>query len=185
MFNTTLGSAFDPVAGPFTFLDATMRVLPLLAKAKKLECFLDRYLNDTLALCPREDGQRERFTLWSADPDYAYVYVTITDLGDVTSTTNNVGDWADLELSFLVPVKRQRQTNVAKEDSWQTVGVGLVPAFTYVDNTIAAVARSEVLGIPTTKARFPETPKMWLAGRRAGRPAEAADDRRRGSTGDR
>jgi hypothetical protein len=162
-FNTTLSSTIDSVAGPFVFTEASVRVLPLLARRKKLERFLDECLNE--ALTDVDEGTaRERFSLWSGDTDDAYVYLTVTNIGEVTSTTNNIGDWADFELAFLVPVKRERQ-NVAHAE-WELCGVGLVPAFTFVDNTIAATARSEVLGIPTTRANFVLPESVWMdAGR--------------------
>ena len=86
----------------------------------------------------------------------------MTDIGDVTSTTNNIGDWADFELAFLVPVKRERYS--APDAKPELCGVGLVPAFTFVDNTIAAAARSEVLGIPTTRATFVKPQNVWMDG---------------------
>ncbi len=126
---------------------------------EKLTQFLDEYLNEPLADVG-SDSARERFRLWSADADHAYVYLTVTDIGDVTSTTNNIGDWADCELAFLVPVKRERQ-NVAN-GTWELCGVGLVPVFTFVDNTVAAAARSEVLGISTTRATFVRPQNVWF-----------------------
>jgi hypothetical protein len=157
-FNTTLSSTIDSVAGPFVFTEASIRVLPLLASRRKLEQVLDEYFNEPLKDVGR-GSPRERFSLWSADTDDAYVYLTVTNIGEVTSTTNNIGDWADFELAFLVPVKHERQ-NAANE--WELRGVGLVPAFTFVDNTIAATARSEVLGIPTTRANFVKPESVWM-----------------------
>jgi hypothetical protein len=154
-FNTTLGDPVDSVAGPFTFIDVTCRVLPLLANAETLQCYLDGYLNEQLELFRRKDGSTDRFELWKAkNSPYAYVYAAIIDLGDVTSLDNNVGDWGNIELTFVVPVKRYRHGEL--------VGVGLVPVFSYVDTTIAAIGRTEVLGIPTTQAEFPEPENLWL-----------------------
>jgi hypothetical protein len=161
-FNTTLSSTIDSVAGPFVFTEASIRVLPLLASREKLERLLDAYLNEPLTSVDRGTA-RERFTLWSADTDVAYVYLTVTNIGGVTSTRNNIGDWADFELAFLVPVKHEREV---RSGEWELLGVGLVPAFTFVDNTIAATARSEVLGIPTTRANFVKPESVWMdAGR--------------------
>jgi hypothetical protein len=164
-FNTTLGASIPAVAGPFTFSDTTIRVLPLLAKREKLEKFLDEYLNHQLAPAKQE------FRLWGGDmpgypdkpdkskkdekSDYAYVYLTATSFGDMTSETNNIGDWAKYELAFLVPVQRWHDGQLA--------GVGLVPAFTYVDKTTAAVSRSEVTGIPTSRAGFTLPEATWMS----------------------
>ena len=156
LYNTALGASTRPVAGPFRFSGTTIRVLPLLAERRKLETFLDEYLNDPL------QPAGERFRLWAPDPGespYAYVYMTATSFGDVTSGTDNVGDWADRELALLVPVRRERRT----PRGWELTGVGVVPAFTYVNNGTAAIAGSEVLGIPTTPATFIETESSWMS----------------------
>src|SRR6185369_13893498 len=80
-------------------------------------------------------------------------------LGDVTSGTNNVGDWAKYELSFLIPVKWEKEH---EDGRWTVKGVGLFPAFSFVDNAPAAVSRSEVLGIPTNRAAFVSPENVWL-----------------------
>jgi hypothetical protein len=59
----------------------------------------------------------------------------------------------------MIPVKRQRWVDGA----WQLAGVGLVPAFTYVDNIAAAMSGSEVLGIPTMHAIFEEAESSWMS----------------------
>ena len=85
--------------------------------------------------------------------------MTTSSFGDVTSKTNNIGDWAKYELSFLIPVKWEREVTPNK---WACEGLGLVPAFTFVDGTIAAISRTEVLGIPTLHAKFVKPPSVWL-----------------------
>jgi hypothetical protein len=150
LFNTTLGSVVDEVAGPYEFTKTTIRVLPLMANAEKLRQFVDQYLNEALESFPNSG----EFSLWgpSGSP-YAYVYMTVTDIGGVVSDTNNIGDWANFELMFLIPVKFQRGTQF---------GVGLLPAFTFVDGAIAAVARSEVLGIRAEPATFRLPDTTWV-----------------------
>ncbi len=155
-YNSTLGPSAKPIAGPFRFSGTTVRVMPLLAKRASLVKFVKEYLNDLL------DGDTpEHFEVWSPEcDDEAYVYMTATSIDYVTSRTNNVGDWADTELSFLIPVKRY---TTDPSGARQLRGVGLVPAFTYVDNVTAALAGSEVLGIPTTSARFIEAESSWMS----------------------
>jgi hypothetical protein len=41
--------------------------------------------------------------------------------------------------------------------------VGLVPAYTYVDNVAAAISGTEVLGIPTIGAAFDEAESSWMS----------------------
>ncbi|MEP6733534.1 MAG: hypothetical protein ABJE10_23010 [bacterium] len=157
LYNSALGPSSKPVAGPFRFAGTTIRVLPLLATRATVEKYLEEYLNEPLA------SAKERFTLWCPDDPsemHAHVYLTATSFGDVTSGTNNVGDWADREMAFLIPVKREREVG---KDKWELVGVGLVPAYTYVDNVTAAISGSEVLGIPTTGARFGEAESSWMS----------------------
>jgi hypothetical protein len=159
LFNTTVGSAVDSVAGPFQFSGTTIRVMPLIARRAALRVFLKQYLNDNV------EGARERYELWDAPPrpgkndEFAYVYMTASSFGDVTSKTNNVGDWAEYELAFMIPVRRMTFDGTV----WTTCGVGVVPAFTYVDGTTAAVARTEVLGIPTSRAVFTRPESAWMA----------------------
>ena len=173
LFNTTLGSSVDAITGPFQFSGTTIRVLPLLAYRRTLECYLKRYLNDAL------DGAGARLRLWappSTNPQdddaciddkdpardgYAYVYLMATSFENVTSKTNNIGDWAKFELAFLVPVRWECQKPGTQK--WELEGVGLVPAYTFVDDITAAVARAEVLGIPTTRATFVQPESAWMS----------------------
>jgi hypothetical protein len=153
LYNSTLGSSAKPIAGPFRFSGTTIRVMPLLARRAKIDAYLDEYLNTPLA------PAGERFCLWAPviDTELATVYLTATSFGDVTSGTNNVGDWADREMAFLIPVKREREV---AEGTWELVGVGLVPAYTYVDNVTAAISgarcsafRPRALGSTKPRAR--------------------------------
>ena len=93
--------------------------------------------------------------------DHAYVYLAATSFGAVTSGTNNVGDWAKYELSFLVPVAWERQDATGQ---WLTEGVGVVPAYFFVDDSIAAISRYEVQGIAARTANFLRPESVWLTG---------------------
>jgi hypothetical protein len=119
------------------------------------------------------------------DAEFAYVYLTCSSFDSVTSKNDNVGDWAKFELSFMIPVKWQRMlraywiddvlqkkdwSEIKDEDRkkaiehpcWETVGVGLVPAFTFADNTITAISRVEIQGIATGRANFVRPESVWL-----------------------
>ncbi|HSH74086.1 MAG TPA: hypothetical protein VLA09_00165, partial [Longimicrobiales bacterium] len=178
-FNTALGASNRTIAGPFRFSETTVRVLPLLAYRDKLEKFVDDFLNEALGGGPGQDGERLR--LWAAADDdarrtaggedvdsergaaprFAYVYLVVTSIGDVTSGTDNIGDWADYELSLCVPVLREYWK--AGEPEPELRGAGLVQAFTFVDNPTATAAASEVLGIPTSNARFTLPEEQWMS----------------------
>lgn len=164
LYNSALGVNNGTVSGPYNFTDSTMRVLPLLANADVLELFIDEYLNEPL------DGTDPalRFALWRDDAETpmdrqdcsATVYLVITDFGQVTSATDNIGDWAGQDAVFYVPVrllKRNTETNEEELDS-----VGLVPIFTYVSDTTSVIADTEVLGWPTTMGDFEMPEDPWL-----------------------
>jgi hypothetical protein len=157
-FNTAVTSAVeDANVGPFEFTGTTIRVLPLLARRQALQEFLQRSIND--AIGDKRSPDRYQLSVWCRqDSEYAYVYMTVSSFGGVTSKTNNIGDWAKYELSFLIPVKWESEQSGA----FKLEGVGLVPAFTFVEGTIAAISRNEVLGIPTLHARFVRPSSVWL-----------------------
>ena len=173
-YNTALASAVEAISGPFEFTDATIRVMPLLALRARLQAFLDSSINDALAdpvLRPDGGAERVRLRVWCRPAaqvnkgppiggDHAYVYLAATSFGGVTSGTNNVGDWAKYELSFLVPVAWERQNATGQ---WQTEGVGVVPAFFFVDDSMAAISRYEVQGIDARTANFMRPESVWLS----------------------
>jgi hypothetical protein len=121
---------------------------------------------------PQAEGTENiRFTLWNRESnpenrelpeveDLAYVYLMITSFGSITSTTNNVGDWTNYQLSFMIPVQFERKN---EKGEWELVGVGLVPAFSFVDNCIAAIARGEVQGFEAVVANFVRPSSEWLS----------------------
>ncbi len=111
-----------------------------------------------------------RFSVWAHPParsslrdpvesDTAYVYLTATSFGGVKSKTNNVGNWAKYELSFLIPVYWERLV----EGQWTIIGVGVVPAYSFVDDCIAAISRIEVQGLDVMTANFVRPESVWLS----------------------
>lgn len=178
-FNTLLASAVEAITGPFTYAGTTVRVLPLLAHRHLLQAHLDTAINRALAHDPvlHADGRAERLrlTVWARPPapvnrfapiggEHAYVYLTATTFGSVSSDSNNIGDWAKDEVAFLVPVKFEREV----DGDWVVEGVGVVPAFFFVDDCMAAVSRYEVQGIDARTATFERPENAWLAPGAAG-----------------
>jgi hypothetical protein len=176
-YNCTVTTAIDDIAGPFEFSDATVRVLPLLAERDTLQKFVDDYINDSLdpanSQMTRMDGAEEqlRFRVWARPPargtarklaeeDLAYVYIMVSSFGSVMSLTNNVGDWTKYQLSFMIPVEFQRRRG---PNQWEMVAMGMVPAFSFVDNCTAAIARLEVQGFQATVANFLKPESVWLS----------------------
>jgi hypothetical protein len=149
LYNTTTGAAVQVVTGPFVFPEVTLRVLPLLAQRAALQALIDECLNDPLG---DTSPIGERFDVWSetgADDLNAYVYLVATDWGKVYSETNDVGDWAEMGLTFYVPIKRLVDGQLQ---------VGLFPALTFADGTTQACTFSELYGIPAVEAKFMSPP---------------------------
>jgi hypothetical protein len=183
-FNSTVTTVIDDIAGPFELSDTTVRVLPLLAEKKTLQAFLDKFMNSPLQDPIQSEGGEEehiRFRVWQRDlqpteskavdhEGVAYVYLMATSFGSIMSTTNNVGDWTKYQLSFMIPVRFERLvpnkrqvTQGQQEKEWELVSVGLVPAFSFVDNCTAAIARLEVQGFEATVANFFKPESVWLS----------------------
>ena len=158
-YNGTLAASAPTVAGPFVYEDAAVRVLPLLAEKEKLATFIDSFFNEALV------GSGFEFELWSSEAPcsirdsnsatLAYVYLTVTSFGSMISETNNIGSWAHTEVRISVPV-RWRNTGTG---AW---GVGLVPAFSFVDSATAAISAGEITGIPATMARLELPDVDWM-----------------------
>ncbi len=184
-YNASASTGVGAITGPFSFTGTTIRVMPLLADLAVLQGFLDGYLNDPLK-CPIADEhgkvEKVRFTVWARPPmpvfeggvalggGYAYVYLTASSFAAVTSGTNNVGDWAKYELSFMIPVKWERWNPDAwnpekgEKGVWEIAGVGMVPGMSLMDDDVAAYSRLEVQGIAADVANFVRPESVWLSG---------------------
>jgi hypothetical protein len=193
-FNNTISTAIEAISGPFQFTGTTIRVVPLLANKAILQNFVDETLNKPLQdPIVQKDGTpaeyKVRFELWARGKqavnagnafggDFAYVYLTASSFGNVISETDNVGDWAQYELTFMIPVKWQRMRiddptlQSAGSGEWETIGVGLVPAFTLADNCITAISRLEIQGIASTTANFVRPESVWLGEEDQGSPRQ-------------
>jgi hypothetical protein len=146
-YNTALGAATQPVAGPFEFPDVTLQVYPLLADRKKLDGFLAQYLNEPLT------GTGLRFEPFG---DYVYLLVNVTgdQLGTMWSSTNDIGWWAEREVSFYVPVKWFRDGVL--------VSTAMVAPFVYANNGRAVITDREVNGRPSVVATIESPRDAWL-----------------------
>ncbi|MET0285353.1 MAG: hypothetical protein ABW352_12815 [Polyangiales bacterium] len=147
-FNTVTGASSPVMTGPFEFASATFTVYPLLARVQALQATLDVTLNTPL----RETG--ERFEPWhAAGEEHAYVYLAVLDAGEVASSSNSLGNWGALSLTFYVPVKRMRHGEL--------VGVGLVPVLCFASGTTQACTLAELYGIPAVEASFVRRAHAW------------------------
>lgn len=146
-YNTALGAATQPVAGPFEFPDVTLQVYPLQAERARLDDCLEQYLNGPLA------GTGLRFEPFGS---FVYLLVSVTgdQLGTMWSTANNIGWWAEREVSFCVPVKCYRDGEL--------VSVGMVAPFIYASNGRAVITDREVNGRPSVEASIDSPRDPWL-----------------------
>jgi hypothetical protein len=148
LYNTAQGAATQPVTGPFHFPDVTMQVYPLLADRSTLDHFLDRYMND-----PLKGSQCCFKTLGS----YVYLVVSVCghQHGAMWSDSNNIGRWAEREVTFCVPVKWY--------DGEKLVSVGMIEPFVYANNDRAVTTDREISGRPSVKATIDSPKDAWLS----------------------
>ncbi|HRI65561.1 MAG TPA: hypothetical protein PK156_15035 [Polyangium sp.] len=159
LYNTTLGLYTQEMTGPYE-MSGTVRVLPLLAKKSVVQSFLDSCYNVPMNI-ETPNPIHWRFDVWGTpDPrdDYVYVYLVATSYESVTSLSNNVGDWASEDVTFMVPVQLRQLVG----DEWAVRSSGLVPAFTFVDNAITTVTISEVQGVPSSLSTIIHPPSSWM-----------------------
>lgn len=152
LYNTARGAAGAEITGPFTFPSATLRVMPLLADEEKLAAFLRDYLGEALSA-----GGDVEVLPWGR-----FVYLVASSYEEMSSTTNDIGWWADRDLVFYVPARVVRRGELLK--------VVLVPAYAYASSATAALTGAEVSGMPTAKATLDSPSNPWMAdeGPRAG-----------------
>jgi hypothetical protein len=147
-YNTTRGAATQPISGPFRFPDVTVQVYPLLADPARLVTLLDRYLNQPIV------GSGLRF-----ETAGSYVYLLVNhfgeQLGSMWSESNNIGWWADREVSFCVPVKWFHNDEL--------VGLALTCPFVFANSGRAAITDREVNGRPTVRARIDSPADVWMS----------------------
>lgn len=165
-YTTVTGAAGQEVAGPFDFPDSTLRVLPLLAQEDKLKKLARDLFNVPLK------AEAIRLEPWGR-----YVYMIVGSHNGVSSDTNNIGWWADRDVTFYVPMKMYTFEDGAPEgddDAFPYRGkpgaqlqqVVIVPVFSYANSTTAAISLSEVSGVPVMQATIncPEGPWMNSGG---------------------
>lgn len=148
-----VSGASQEIAGPFQMPRTTMRVLPLLASRSRLQAVVDDVVNRALACRdhdkrPLADEERE-LVVWGS-----HVYLVISNHEEVASDANNLGWWADRDVTFYVPVKWYRDGRL--------VSIALFPVFSYANTATAAITGSEVSGIPMLKVEIDSPPNTWL-----------------------
>jgi hypothetical protein len=163
-YNTAQGVAVQAVTGPFRFPDVVLQVYPLLADLGQLKNYVDAYLNAPLHDSRIESSKGEAPKL-VFEPFGSYVYMVINSsdqqFGTMWSETNNIGWWADKDVSFCVPVKVYQES----EDGRQLISLAAIVPFAYANSSRAVITDREVNGRNAAKAIITCPPDAWLGPR--------------------
>lgn len=146
-FNTALGAATQTVSGPLNFPDMTIQVFPLLADKSKLQGCIDRYVNEAL---------KTSHMRFEALGSYAYLIVNLCgdEHGTMWSESNNIGWWAEREVSFCIPVKWY--------EKGQLKSLAMVAPFVFSSNDRATLTDREINGRPSVDATIECPPDTWF-----------------------
>ena len=179
-FNTSRGAADQAIAGPFHFPDATIQIFPLLAEKQCLQSCIDDYVN--AAATPSG---------FDFEVLGSYVYLMINVCGDrngnMWSESNNIGSWAEREVSFCVPVKWYKKSchhshkdqvcpcaeecKCAKSELTEgscrcreLQSIAIVEPFVYENSGRAVLTSREINGRASVKANINSPKDVWLDG---------------------
>ena len=163
LYNTALGAATQPVAGPFHFPDVTAQVYPLLADPEKLASVVQKYLNDPLSkmYVPGTNTGLENIERgWRFEPFGSYVYMAVVVCGDefgqMWSNSSNIGDLFNREVTFGIPVKWY-------DGQGELVSLAMIEPFMYSNNGRAVTTDREVDGYNATAATIDSPRDPWLS----------------------
>jgi hypothetical protein len=144
-YNTSLGSAAQPVEGPFHMPDVTLQVYPLEADGEKIRTLVENYFPSSLADLDFKPAGRHV---------YLVVQVVGDEHGKMWSATRNVEWWNQRSVQFCVPVKCFRKKRFT--------GFALVSPYIFADSGRATMSDREVNGRPTLEASIDSPPDVWL-----------------------
>jgi len=177
-FNTARGAATQTVAGPFHFPDATIQVYPLLADQKRLQHCVDEYVNAAAGPSGFE---------FKVLGSYAYLMVNVCGdrNGEMWSETNNIGSWAEREVSFCIPVKWYKvncqcegdqcvcRNGCKCTDAEKTEGsckcrdlqsLAIIEPFVFENSGRAVLTSREINGRAAVKATIDSPADVWMDG---------------------
>jgi hypothetical protein len=176
-FNMARGAATQAIAGPFHYPDATIQIYPLMADKKSLQTCLDEYVNAAAGPSGFE---------FNALGSYAYLMVNIcgSQHGNMWSETNNIGSWAEREVSFCIPVKwyentckcsgecpcrdeckcteKEKTEGACKCRKLQSLAI--VEPFVFENSGRAVLTSREINGRAAVKADIDSPKDVWLDG---------------------
>jgi hypothetical protein len=150
LYNTLQGAGTQAVSGPFEFPDLTLQVFPLDADPSTLQDFVNGYLN--VPLGSDESHGEHRFEAAGTQ-----VYLMVTTLGPegggMWSESNDIGWWADKDVSFAIPVKHYQRASGAASP-WALKHTGLVTPFAFANRSRAVISDREINGRSTIYAEI-------------------------------
>jgi hypothetical protein len=162
LYNTTLGAATQPLAGPFTFPDVTLQVYPLLADAAKIRAIVDNHFNKPLAQMFKpgtEDGSQVVENGWRFEAFGSYVYMMVTvygdELGQQWSSANSLSGSFDREVTFCIPVKWY-------DKDGNLLSVAMMEPFTYSNSGRGVATDREVNGYNSILATIDSPKDVWM-----------------------
>lgn len=156
-YNTALGASNISLPGPFTFPNATVRVLPLLADRCRLQEFCDNYFRDPNDPTPgdqKDPGKRGVFKAPRFEVLGSYVYLLVWSFGKVTSGKYDIGEFAGRDVRFAIPVRWFK--------GGELISSGLVSPYWYSDSEVATVTGRELYGFPILHSQIRAPDSCWL-----------------------
>ncbi|NKB99460.1 MAG: hypothetical protein GKR90_13325 [Pseudomonadales bacterium] len=152
-YNTARGAATQPISGPFHFPDMTLQLYPLLADKECMQESVDRYLNDILSEGD-DGGSGYRFEVLG---EYAYLMTVLCsdEEGTMWSEVNDIGWWAERQVSFNIPVKW------FKDDEFHSLA--MVSPFVFANSSRAVLTDREVNGREAVQADIESDSDVWFS----------------------
>jgi len=162
-YNTALGAATLPIAGPMHFPDLTAQVYPLRADREILEQFVKWCWTRLF-----ESGdERPKLELELAG---AYVYLIVETVGSTSgrmwSGTESIGQWKEREVAFAIPVRWKLDGEL--------VGLAMIEPLVFADKPRAVATDREVIGRNAFVALIESPPDVWAAPGGPGAPRNLA-----------
>ena len=156
-YNTSLGAATQPIAGPFHFPDVTVQVYPLLADRNKLDEVVEKYINNHLQVMMSPDLKMQKGWRFETFSSYVYMMATVygNEFGDAWSGTNNIGGFFDREVTVCIPVKWFNEKD-------ELMSVAVIEPFTFSNNGRAVATDREVTGYNSVQAKIESPKDVWM-----------------------
>ena len=151
-YNTSLGAATLPIAGPMHFPDLTIQVYPLRADADILAQFVKWWWTRLF----EGDDERPKLELELVG---AHVYMMLETVGStygrMWSGAENIGRWKEREVSFAIPVRWKLDGKL--------VGLAMIEPLVFADKARAVATDREMIGRNSYKALIESPPDVWAA----------------------